>query len=137
MQHLTLFFMIFAGMWMCQILLALWQAKHFRRQLHLMGNQESGYLGVGVHRRRFGPGAVVILVTDTEGRVTNCKMMAGMSVMARFRKVPELIGKELEDCRVKNPKKAKHLALNMAIDKIDEERARREERDSLLREQTG
>jgi hypothetical protein len=27
--------------------------------------------------------------------------------------------------------------LNMAIDKIHEERARREERDSLLREQTG
>lgn len=137
MQHLTLFFMIFAGMWMCQILLALWQAKHFRRQLLRMGNQESGYLGVGVHRRRFGPGAVVILVTDAEGRVTNCKMMAGMSVLARFRKVPELIGKGLEECRVENPKKAKHLALNMAIDKIDEERARHEESEAPLREQTG
>jgi glucitol operon activator protein len=136
-QHFTLFIMIFAGMWMLQILFTVWQANHYRRQLHLMGKQESGYLGVGVHRRRFGPGAVVILVTDPEGRVTNCKMMAGMSVWARFRKVPELIGKRLEDCRVEMPKKAKHIALNMAIEKINEERARQRKKDPLLCEQTG
>ncbi|MFS8515017.1 MAG: transcriptional regulator GutM [Planifilum fulgidum] len=123
MQSFTLFMAAFVGLWLLQILFTVWQAKHYRRQLQMMGNRESGYLGVGVHRRRLGPGAVVILVTDSEGRVTDGKMMAGMTVWARFRRIPELMGKRLEDCRVKAPTTAKHFALNMAIDKINEERA--------------
>lgn len=123
MQSFTLFMAAFVGLWLLQILFTVWQSKHYRRQLQMMGNRESGYLGVGVHRRRLGPGAVVILVTDSEGRVTDGKMMAGMTVWARFRRIPELMGKRLEDCRVEAPTTAKHFALNMAIDKINEERA--------------
>lgn len=114
-------------MWVLQLVFTIVQSNHFQKQFRELQQQLSGFLGVGVSRRRFGSGAVVILVTDEHGVVTRCRQMAGISVFARFREVSELIGKRLEECRVPAPTKPKQLALNMAIDKITQEQSRKQQ----------
>ncbi|WP_019120820.1 transcriptional regulator GutM [Brevibacillus massiliensis] len=120
------FIAIFAALWVLQIGLTVVQSNHFKQQFHELRQQVSGFLGVGVSKKRFGTGAVVILVTDEHGQVTRCRQMAGVSVFARFREVSGLIGKSLEECRVAAPKGPKQIALNMAIDKIKQEQAKQQ-----------
>lgn len=121
------FIAVFVGMWLLQIVLTIRQSNHYQRQLRELRQQLSGFLGVGVHKRKFGSGAVVILVTDDNGVVTRCKEMTGVTVFARFREVSERIGKSLDECRIAEPRTPKQFALNMAIDKIQEERLKKEQ----------
>ncbi len=112
---------LFAGMWVLQIVLTLMQSRHYYQQLRVMQQQQSGYLGVGVKKRRFGVGAVVILVTDRNGIVTQCKRMSGISVFSRFRLYPELVGKSIDSLYLTDPQissHSTHTAVRIAIEQI-------------------
>ncbi|RFB33351.1 transcriptional regulator [Brevibacillus sp. VP] len=114
--------LFFIGMWLCQIYLTLRQMKHYRQSIHEMRQQSTGFLGVGVQKSRFSIGSVVILTTDQNGIITRCKRMTGVTVFATFKEIPELIGKQLEDCYPTTPVKAEEKALEIAIQQIDLQR---------------
>ncbi len=101
-----------------------------------MQRQPNGYLGVGVNKRRFGVGAVIILVTDVQGKVTKCRRMTGISVFSRFRPYEEPIGKELDDLYEQAAQQGKlpvQTALRMAIDQIRAAQSKQQQKE----EQTG
>ncbi|GIO09927.1 hypothetical protein J31TS6_59550 [Brevibacillus reuszeri] len=113
--------LLFAGLWILQVVFTQLQSRHYYRELREMQRQPSGYLGVGVNKRRFGVGAVIILVTDVQGNVTNCKRMSGISVFSRFRPYNDPIGKPIDSLYESASQHQKHpvqMALRMAIDQI-------------------
>lgn len=121
-----MFILLFVVFWVIQGTLALLQSRHYQRQLSKLQHQSSGYLGVGVRKNRWGAGAVVILVTDLSGVVTQCRKLAGVSVFARFRDVPSLVGVAIDDLNKDQPRNSWERALNMAIEKVEEERKTQE-----------
>jgi|GEM_PF-1957378 len=126
--------LMFAGLWIMQIVLTQLQSRHYYQQLREMQQQPSGYLGVGVNKRRFGTGAVVILVTDTEGMVTQCRRMAGVSVFSRFQPWQELTGQSIDRLYERALQATKHptqTAVRMAIEQIRSAQARQQQQQQL------
>ncbi|PTM53285.1 transcriptional regulator GutM [Desmospora activa] len=120
-----MFILLFVLFWVIQGSLTLLQSRHYQRQLFELQRQSSGYLGVGVRKNRWGAGAVAILVTDPAGVVTHCRKLAGVSVFARFRDEPSLVGKVVEDLKEIQPRTSWEQALNMAVEKVEEARQTR------------
>lgn len=74
-----------------------WQVREYRRavrRLHKLGN-----LGIGSRRRRLGPGNVVIIACDKEGRITGGEMMQGMTIFAHFHALEDIAGKTIHSLK--------------------------------------
>jgi len=83
--------------WVLQTVGAWMQWRHYQQSV--AGNRENwkqGYLGVGKSRRKFGFGAVAMVVVSQELRVKKVQVMTGMSIFARFKDVAEYEGMSLE-----------------------------------------
>jgi glucitol operon activator protein len=122
----TVFILAFAGVWTLQIVMAHVQARHYRATLHEMRNTtHAGYLGVGVHKPRWGVGSVVILVTNQERVVLKAAHMTGVTVFARFKPMTALVGKPLETLQKKGDKPLDKATI-MAVERIEEQVNRKE-----------
>ncbi|CEI83382.1 glucitol operon activator protein [Oceanobacillus oncorhynchi subsp. incaldanensis] len=89
------FILIFAFVWGVQFLMTQLQVKHYRSNIKSFTNRKSGFLGTGYFKKRFGTGALVLLVSDENLQVVEAKIMKGITVFARFKDRKELIGKDL------------------------------------------
>ena len=90
---LTLLFVF----WVLQTAGAWMQWRHYQQSV--AGNRENwtqGYLGVGKSRRKFGFGAVAMVVVSPELRVKKVQVMTGISIFARFKDVVAFEGMSLE-----------------------------------------
>ncbi|MED4582723.1 transcriptional regulator GutM [Brevibacillus choshinensis] len=124
--------LLFAGLWVLQVVFTQLQSRHYYQKLREMQRQPNGYLGVGVNKRRFGVGAVIILVTNVQGNVTQCARMSGISVFSRFRPYDEPIGKTIDSLYESASQHQKHpvqTALRMAIDQIRAAQAKQHQND--------
>jgi len=123
----TTFIFIFASIWALQFLLTHFQVKHYQSEIKKLSKRDSGFLGTGYYKKRFGNGAIIVLVCDENARITDAKVMKGLTVFARFRNMQQLTGMKLEDSRLVDflPKK-EHTALTNAIDMIYKEINKRE-----------
>ncbi|WNS78646.1 transcriptional regulator GutM [Domibacillus sp. DTU_2020_1001157_1_SI_ALB_TIR_016] len=107
----------FVIMWLLQFYLTARQMKHYQMTVRRMSNREGGYLGVGVEKKKLGSGTVLVLVTNEEGIVEECRVMNGVTVFAKFKNHHKFTGKHISslyDEKWKNP-------LNMAIEKIKQQ----------------
>ncbi|GAA4712188.1 transcriptional regulator GutM [Brevibacillus fulvus] len=86
---------LFIACWLLQILLSVLQMKHYQKTVARLSNRPSGYLGVGVEKKRLGIGTVMVIVTDTDGTIVDCEVMSGVTVFSRFRKCKRFIGADL------------------------------------------
>ncbi|GLC87146.1 transcriptional regulator GutM [Lysinibacillus piscis] len=110
----------FIGMWLLQIYLTMRQMKYYRKTVHQMSNRESGYLGVGIEKKKLGSGTVLILVTNTEGIVEECKVMNGVTVFAKFKNCKRFIGQHismLQDDKWENSLKMATAKITQQMDK--------------------
>ncbi|PES95308.1 hypothetical protein CN510_16220, partial [Priestia megaterium] len=73
------FIVIFIVLWLLQFLMTKKQLKHYYQTVKEMSNHSSGYLGIGVDKKRFGTGTVLIMVTDVKGTVIDCRIMSGVT----------------------------------------------------------
>jgi glucitol operon activator protein len=110
------FISIFIVLWLLQLLMTMIQVKHYRQTIQDMSKRVSGYLGVGVQKRKFGLGTILILVTDLEGIIIDCRIMSGVTVFARFRNCKRFTKGDIfhifdQDIKYQEP-------LEMAIEKI-------------------
>lgn len=113
-----------AVVWILQIIGTYFQMQHYRRVLGQITSAGSeGYVGVGNAKATFGKGAILIVVADTSGFVTRALRMRGMTVFARFKEAPDLIGLSLEELRHEEREgpydKSTMLAVRRAIEQID------------------
>jgi len=85
--------LIFFALMVMQVIGTHWQVREYRRavrRLHKLGN-----LGIGSRRRRLGPGNVVIIACDKEGRITGGEMMQGLTIFAHFHVIKDIAGKTI------------------------------------------
>jgi glucitol operon activator protein len=93
---IVIFVFVFA--WVLQVVLSYFQQRHYGLTIHNMCEQyKTGYLGVGVVKKRFGIGSVVILVSDVAGVIVAAKEMTGVTVFSRFRPIDEFAGKHMDE----------------------------------------
>lgn len=123
--------LVLAVVWILQIVGTYFQMQHYRRVLgRITSEGDEGYVGVGNAKATFGKGVILILVSDEEGGIRKALRMRGMTILARFREVPDLVGMSLEELRLPDGEgpyeKATMLAARRAVEQIDrikEERA--------------
>ena len=85
--------LVLFGLMVMQVIGTHWQVREYRRavrRLHKLGN-----LGIGSRRRRLGPGNVVIIACDNEGRITGGEMMQGMTIFAHVHILKDVAGKTI------------------------------------------
>ncbi len=112
------FIAIFIVLWLLQFLMTKKQLKHYHQTVKEMSNHSSGYLGIGVDKKRFGTGTVLIMVTDAKGTVVDCRIMSGVTVFAKFKKCKRFKNLDILDVNVSKYENKYHVSLKMAIEKI-------------------
>lgn len=113
------FIVLFAAVWLLQILLTKIQMKNYQETIKRLSNRPSGYLGVGIQKQKLGIGAIAILVTDTEGRIVESQVMEGVTVFSRFQASAKFEGLLLEEARKQLKEESLDSAFRMAIEKIE------------------
>ena len=119
------FVLIFGAAWFLQAFLSYRQARHYQATIREMKAGRKGFMGIGVVRRKLGPGAAAILVTDLIGTVVEGRAMSGVSVFARFKPLQGVSGQPVEALREMPPfagKSSVARAVSMAIDNIKAQR---------------
>jgi glucitol operon activator protein len=128
----TWLILVLALLWMVQIAGTYYQMRHYRKVLGGITREESeGYVGVGNAKAWFGKGVILILVSGEDGIVRRALRMRGMTVFARFREAPNLIGLSIDDLREARDEekpesryeKGTMLAARRAVEQIDRIRA--------------
>lgn len=118
------FIFIFAGMWTLQFLMTQWQVKQYKAKVNMLSSKKTGFLGTGYYKKRFGFGAVAILISDTEGFIKEAHVMRGLTIFAKFKEKPEWKGLSLEECRFyQGGKEKERLAVQNALELIIKEKA--------------
>lgn len=110
--------LIFAGMWITQIIFSSLQMKHYRDTLRALSSEyKSGFLGVGVDKKKIGVGTVIIIVTDSNGIIIESKKMEGVTVFQRFTPYPEILNKSIYALE-NDEHTLNSLALTQAIEQV-------------------
>lgn len=103
---------LFVSMWLLQILLSYLQLKHYNKTIREMSQgKSSGYLGVGVDKRKFGVGSVIIIVCDNEGVVIESKYLKGVTVFQRFKENKDIIHQHIDELLDES-----HIQFNLATE---------------------
>ncbi len=111
-------------LWLSQIVGTYFQMEHYRKVLGgIRQAGGEGFVGVGNAKARLGKGVILILVVGENGLVKQALRMRGMTVFARFKEAPDLLGKRLDDLRnedIEGPyEKGTMLAVKRAVEQID------------------
>ncbi|WP_461673324.1 transcriptional regulator GutM [Priestia megaterium] len=113
-----IFIALFIVLWLVQFLMTKKQLKHYHQTIQEMSNRTSGYLGVGVDKKRFGIGTVLIIVTDVEGTIVDCRIMSGVTVFAKFKKCKRFKNLYILDINVLHYETKYQTSLKIAIEKV-------------------
>jgi glucitol operon activator protein len=129
----SLLLLIFAVLWLAQIAGTHYQMKHYRKVLGRIKQEGGeGYVGVGNAKARFGKGVILILVVGEDERVKKALKMRGMTVFARFKEAPELLGLGLDELRDEKREeryeKGVLPAARRAVEQIDQVKREKAER---------
>jgi glucitol operon activator protein len=124
---ILIIFFVFA--WVLQVILSYYQNKHYGQTIRKMSAaHDSGYLGVGVIKKRLGIGSVVILVSDLSGLVVDAKELTGVTVFSRFTSNQELNGKKIEQLFALSGRDHRTKAIQMAANQIVNQKNQQEQR---------
>ena len=93
--------LILAVAWALQIVGTYFQMRHYREVLGAITREGGeGFVGVGNAKATFGKGVILILVADENDTVKRALRMRGMTIFARFKEAPDLVGMWLDELRV-------------------------------------
>ena len=116
--------LILAVAWVLQIVGTYFQMRHYREVLGAITREGGeGFVGVGNAKATFGKGVILILVADENDLVKRALRMRGMTIFARFKEAPDLVGMRLDELRVGDREgpydKSTMLAARRAVEQID------------------
>ncbi|CAN5905784.1 transcriptional regulator GutM [soil metagenome] len=122
-------------LWLSQIVGTYFQMEHYRKVLGgIRQSGSEGFVGVGNAKVRLGKGVILILVVGENGVVTEALRMRGMTVFARFKEAPDLLGKKLDELRDEDIEglyeQGTMLAVRRAVEQID--RIRQEKAEAAI-----
>ncbi|MGI6109597.1 MAG: transcriptional regulator GutM [Eubacteriaceae bacterium] len=97
MSHNTFFLIVFALMCL-QMFLGLIQVKRYRTELMKLSG--TGTIGLGHRKGTIRAGQILILsYSKSKNKIVDARRMAGLTIFARFKEAPELIGLTLDEIR--------------------------------------
>ena len=118
------FIFIFIVLWLFQLFMTMRQMKHYHQTIREMSKHSSGYLGVGVEKKKLGIGSALIIVTDLEGIVIDCRIMSGVTVFSEFKNCKRFIGLNIFNLNITDYESKYQSVLGMAVAKIQEQKNR-------------
>lgn len=89
--------LLLASAWVVQAYLTWRQVQGFQATVRQLARRPDGFLGIGVWRNGVRPGAVTVLVTDADGRVTDGRSMTGITVFTKLRSDSRWTGKTVDE----------------------------------------
>ena len=116
--------LVLALLWALQAVGTYFQMRHYQGVLGRITREGGeGYVGVGNAKARFGKGVILILVSGEDGVVRRALRMRGMTIFARFKEAPDLVGMGLDELRDEAREgpydEGTMLAARRAIEQID------------------
>ena len=91
------FIYLFAGMalaaFLCQSLFGYYQIKHFNHVYQVL--RQKGKVAIGRRAGKIQAGTIVMFAIDDTGKILDAHLMQGISVIARFKTLPDYIGEDL------------------------------------------
>ena len=120
----AVFISIFIVLWLFQLFMTMRQMKHYHQTIREMSKHSSGYLGVGVEKKKLGIGSALIIVTDLEGIVIDCRIMSGVTVFSEFKNCKRFIGLNIFNLNITDYESKYQSVLGMAVAKIQEQKNR-------------
>lgn len=68
-------------------------ASYYRKTLRtMMDRNAEGFLGVGMAKGKLKTRMITLMLADKDGVITECQVMSGLTVFAKFKTCPELTG---------------------------------------------
>jgi glucitol operon activator protein len=124
MSWIAYVILLLALAWILQIIGTYFQMRHYREVLSgITRDGGEGFVGVGNAKATFGKGVILILVSDGNDVVRRALRMRGMTIFARFKEAPDLVGMSLDELRAEGREepydKSTMLAARRAIEQID------------------
>ena len=124
MSWIAYVILLLALAWILQIIGTYFQMRHYRKVLSGITREGGeGFVGVGNAKATFGKGVILILVSDANDVVRRALRMRGMTIFARFKEAPDLVGMSLDELRAEGREepydKSTMLAARRAIEQID------------------
>src|SRR5215217_9613964 len=124
MSWIAYVILLLALAWILQIIGTYFQMRHYREVLSGITREGGeGFVGVGNAKATFGKGVILILVSDGNDVVSRALRMRGMTIFARFKEAPDLVGMGLDELRLKDWEepydKSTMLAARRAVEQID------------------
>lgn len=101
MNAMIVFGSIVLAAYALQIMFGLRQIKHFNQVYAALRRQ--GRVAIGRRAGRVKSGTIVMFALDKKGRVLDARKMQGVTVAARFKKMPSYIGEDIHYFDSYNP----------------------------------
>ncbi|MCC3144632.1 transcriptional regulator GutM [Halanaerobium sp. Z-7514] len=100
--------------WILQAVFTFMQMANFRQRMQEL--RTKGTLGVGKVSKKFGIGAIVLLVSSDQKTITEAEELFGVTVFARFKKDEALKGLSFEEVeKLEFEKDSKQEAVEQAL----------------------
>lgn len=124
MSWIAYVILLLALAWILQTIGTYFQMRHYREVLGGITREGGeGFVGVGNAKATFGKGVILILVSDGNDVVRRALRMRGMTIFARFKEAPDLVGMSIDELRAEGREepydKSTMLAARRAIEQID------------------
>ena len=103
----------FAFVYVVQTFLGLRQAKHFAATFTML--RRRGRVAIGKRQAWFTAGAIVMFLLDDEGLIVEGRRMSGVTVLARFRSLPDFNGQALASIIPETSRAAGNAGLRAAV----------------------
>ncbi|MDH6363240.1 glucitol operon activator protein [Enterococcus sp. PF1-24] len=85
------FFAVIA--YIAQIIFGIQQIKHFNKTYQVLRKQ--GKVAIGKRPGKIRAGIIVMFAVDDKGIILDCVKMQGVTVLTKFKKMPEYIGEDI------------------------------------------
>lgn len=97
MQSIYIYAIIAILAYIIQILLGIRQIKEFSKNYKLL--RQIGPVAIGRHTSKFRAGTIVMLALDDTYQIIGARKMQGVTVFAKFKEMPTLIGTNIRDIK--------------------------------------
>ncbi|MGK4096903.1 transcriptional regulator GutM [Bacillus altitudinis] len=75
------------------------QIKYYRKSMDSLIDDYKGkqcyHLFSGMERRKFGPGAIALIIVDESYIIQKCHVLGGVSILSKFKELPSYEGKHV------------------------------------------
>ncbi|KRL97710.1 transcriptional regulator GutM [Liquorilactobacillus satsumensis] len=87
--------LLLAGAFILQGLFGFFQIKNFTRNYHELRKQ--GKVLIGRNPKKFRAGSLILMALDGTGKIKEARIMKGVTVFAKFKKIGRLHEKQLQE----------------------------------------